>query len=852
MVEEAHHKANQTKEGELMMTAAPYGLALLDANGRILSANRRIREYLVALNGMCAAEVITYLGGYHLSELTGSEAKPYHELVTGNPPGRVFEVMVRPQPSELSLETRILEIREVTLERERQKKALQQERLAALGQMAAGIAHDFNNILSAITGYAELLQMSQDTPPEAKNTVAEIARQGFRAAELVRRILDFSRKSISRKHSMDLVSFCNETARLLQRTIPENIRIRIESEPGDFTIMGDPCQLQQILLNIALNARDAMPDGGRLDIRLSSFDIHHASDAPQPGMPPGRWLLLSVSDSGTGIDPEHLSHIFEPFFTTKAVSKGTGLGLAQVYGLVRQHDGFIEVATKPGEGTSFLIYFPPAKGDRAAAADGLAEGTQVGRGESILLVEDDEAVRQLIENMLENLGYRVLSAENGRKGLEVYKQHSKQISLVLMDWVMPELNGDKLYRALKAFDPGTRILVMTGYPLGVGSRSLLAAAGSGWIQKPLRYAELSGIIRRALECRLPPPSPITATDEPKEAALNIILLEDSALDAELIEQELLQAGLDFSLDRVATREGFVSALEGEPPDLILSDYRLPAFDGLSALRIARKRWPEVPFVFVSGKLGEEMAIETLKRGATDYVLKDRLSRLAPAVRRALAEAVEHRSLQTAEKESRQLFTALKNSHAELQQAYEATIRGWCRALEMRDRITDGHNERVADITLKLAEAFGVGTTEAQHMRRGAMLHDIGTMAIPDAILNKPTPLNRQEWSLIRRHPQFALDLLSPIEYLRPALEIPYNHHERWDGSGYPRALAGEQIPFSARLFAVVDVWDVMRSPRAHRCALCDSEVFDHLSQAAGTLFDPVVVEQFLKLNVPPP
>jgi len=338
---------------------------------------------------------------------------------------------------------------------------------------------------------------------------------------------------------------------------------------------------------------------------------------------------------------------------------------------------------------------------------------------------------------------------------------------------------------------------------------------------------------------------------PENNELRILMLEDEAMDTELIQRELLRGGVHFISKVVKTEKAFREELHQFSPTLILSDFSLPSFDGLSALAIAKKERPHSPFIFVSGTMGEEVAIETLKNGATDYVLKHRLSRLVPSVQRALREADERAERLRAEEKILKLNLDLEHSHKELLLTYDATLEGWSRALDLRDKGTEGHSLRVRGLTVRLARQMGFSEEELVHIGRGALLHDIGKMGVPDSILLKPGPLTSEEMAIMRLHPDYALEMLSPIAYLRPALEIPYCHHEKWDGTGYPRALKGPKIPLAVRIFSVVDVWDALYSDRPYHDAWPEEKVREHIRSLAGTHFDPEVVEAFLKMEIKP-
>lgn len=321
-------------------------------------------------------------------------------------------------------------------------------------------------------------------------------------------------------------------------------------------------------------------------------------------------------------------------------------------------------------------------------------------------------------------------------------------------------------------------------------------------------------------------------------------MEDSPDDAELLGRELKRAGLQFETERVDNVEQLRAALTREQWDVVLADHSGPHIDSGRALAVVRDLDPDVPFIIVSGTISEEVAIEAMKAGASDFVTKGRLAKLVPVIERELRQAEERRTRRRLEAEGRERE---QRAALELALAYDATLEGWARALELRDSETEGHSRRVAAMTDQLAVVLDVPEDQRVHIHRGALLHDIGKMAVPDDILLKPGALNEDEWKILRLHPSHAVELLSPIEYLKPALDIPAYHHERWDGTGYPYGLAGEDIPLAARIFAVADVWDALAHARPYREAWSVLEVTRHLESLAGSHLDPHIVEVFLRL-----
>jgi len=306
---------------------------------------------------------------------------------------------------------------------------------------------------------------------------------------------------------LDLTPFLKELINLLERTLPENIELELEYGHDEYTVNADPTRIQQAVMNLVVNARDAMPEGGELCMGLERIRVGPGEPPPLPEMEPGEWVQVTVSDTGAGILPDVLPHIFDPFFTTKAPGQGTGLGLAQVYGIVKQHEGYIDVKSpsimlrtgEVGHGTTFTLYLPALQVPGVEPLE-LEAGTLVrGHGETILVVEDELAAREAIASALQSLGYQVMVAGNGQEALAIFKQHGDEIALVLSDLVMPEMDGTELIHALKQENPTVKVIATTGYPQKTEGRDLLVQGIVDRLQKPLSMEQLAEAVQRALE-----------------------------------------------------------------------------------------------------------------------------------------------------------------------------------------------------------------------------------------------------------------------------------------------------------------------------------------------------------------
>lgn len=489
----------QWRQMQRIMDAVPEGVVLLSASSQILLANPAGREFLSLLGGAQVGDTLRELGGQTLADLIGDMDQGTSWIeVQHDQDGRIFEMTERPLEGKSTAGGCVLVIREVTEERHRQEHMRSRERLATVGQLAAGIAHDFNNIMAIITLYSQTLERNPDFP-KRQEYLATMSEQARRAADLITQLLDFSRRTVMDRARMNLLPFLKEVVKLLRRTLPENVLIDLQAEPGPHMVHADPTRLQQAIMNLALNARDAMPDGGKLRISLSKMSLQPGQSTPLPDMASGEWLCLSVADRGTGIDPEHMKHLFEPFFTTKVAGKGTGLGLAQVFGIVKQHDGEIDVDSVPGEGTNVTIYLPVLEEKESVPDEADSRPLGPARQETVLLVEDHDPTRQAVHDTLEILGYEVLVAQSGREALELFGEHEASVDLVLSDMIMPEMGGLALYRTLLERFSQVKMVLMTGYPLEDEGRSLLEQGIVDWLHKPFTPTALGKKLRQALE-----------------------------------------------------------------------------------------------------------------------------------------------------------------------------------------------------------------------------------------------------------------------------------------------------------------------------------------------------------------
>ena len=481
----------QAEQIRRIMHTVPEGVVVTDEAFRVVHANCTAEGYLEALQEPALGS-LERLGGVSMTELLATtNGGPWREI---RPPGsaRTFELAIRP----LDTHGWVIVIRDVTHERMAQLRVHEAERMAAVGQVASGVAHDFNNILASVLGHTQLLLRDRSLPASVAERLQSIAEQGHRAASLVGQLLDYTRQSLIDRVPVDLNAVVNAIGETMAGAIPDNIELSIGSMSGSCWVEGSPTQLGQVVVNLVRNAIDAMPSGGQVRIGLGAQRLN-AGELPSPDMTPGDWAILHVADTGRGIPPEHLPRLFQPFFTTKEVGQGTGLGLAQAWGLVRQHGGFIDVATTMNLGTTFTVYLPIRACDEKPAP-GVGKEPARDQGSTILLVEDEPAVRDVAAAMLEEFGFHVIKASSGSEALEIHERHGAEIALVLTDLMMPGMDGVALVENLAARDPSVRVLVVTGHPLDEASRRRISPACVGWLQKPVVMDQLMAAVAAAL------------------------------------------------------------------------------------------------------------------------------------------------------------------------------------------------------------------------------------------------------------------------------------------------------------------------------------------------------------------
>ncbi|MCU0539454.1 MAG: PAS domain S-box protein [Desulfobacterales bacterium] len=432
-------------------------------------------------------------------QLAGRAVPPSYEAKGIKRRGDSFEIAVWVTRVDHLGEPALLSfVIDTSLEKSLQTQLLQAQKMEAVGTLAGGIAHDFNNLLHAIQGHAELLLLGTSGRAPGDDELRQIIKAAKRGSELTRQLLSFSRKMESRKRPIDVNHVIHETTSLLQRTIPKMVSIDLQLTPELHAVGADPFQIEQVLMNLAVNASDAMPDGGRLTIKTENIALDETFCRKHSGLTPGDYVLLSIEDTGRGMDDNIREHIYEPFFTTKGPGKGSGLGLAIVYGVINSHGGTIECFSRVGVGTVFKIFLP-AVGATPVDEEPLVVPEVVGGTETILIVDDEEPVLALGRQVLSRFGYKVLTAYDGEGALSIYGEHRGRIHLVILDLLMPGMGGKRCLEELIKMDPAVKVLIASGFSPDPPTHLLITIGAQGFLNKPYEISEMLQAVRKILD-----------------------------------------------------------------------------------------------------------------------------------------------------------------------------------------------------------------------------------------------------------------------------------------------------------------------------------------------------------------
>ena len=505
----------------------------------------------------------------------------------------------------LGMVTDITERKRAAEERSRLEQQLQQaQKLDSIGRLAGGVAHDFNNLLTVINGYADLLLRELKDEPSLRASVAEMRQAGERGAELTRRLLSFSRQQLTDPKPVDLNRLIADLGNMLRRLMGEDVEIVIVPGESLGWVNADAGQISQVLLNLAVNARHAMPDGGKLTVETRNIELDAPEAKRHPGLAPGCHVLLAVTDNGVGMDEETQQRVFEPFFTTKGIGEGTGLGLSIVYGIVKQSGGSIEVDTKSGVGTTFKIYLPRVEKTQPDESPATLVAPAVEGTGTILLVEDEAEVRNLAARILSNLGYHVLQSAHGEEALSVAERHTGPIDLLLTDVIMPGMTGRDLAERIKVARPETKVLYMSGYSGNALTSRGILDPDILYIPKPFTESALAGTVSRALR----PPARGT-----------ILVVDDEESIRKLLETILTAEGYDVCA--AADGREAVEVMRQRNIDLVITDLVMPESEGLETIQTLRGGQPALKIIAMSGAFGGKFLSAAIKLGASATLLK---------------------------------------------------------------------------------------------------------------------------------------------------------------------------------------------------------------------------------------
>ena len=479
---------------------APMGIAVANAGGYIVESNRAFTSLFNAagsLAGRSFADLAEQSDRVKVSELIAGGASGSIELHAAGQDERTAELFVHP----LKDGRIVLYLLDVSEQKALETKFAQSQKMQAVGELAGGVAHDFNNLLTVIIGNSEFLLMRHHAGDPSFKEINEIQQNALRAANLVGQLLAFSRKQTLQPHVLAVREVVGETSVMLKRLLREGVRLELDHGVDLWPIYADEVQLQNVIINLAVNARDAMPNGGTVTIHTANETVAAEATLGTAIMPPGDYVRIEVTDTGIGISKEHQSKIFDPFFTTKPKGQGTGLGLATVYGIVKQTGGFITVDSEIGRGTSFRIYLPrhrPSVNDAPAVEPERVVPRDVTGQDTILLVEDEEAVRSFAARALRMRGYEVLEASGGEEALDIVKRNPGAIHLLVTDVVMPNMDGPTLVRAVKKLRPEMAVIFMSGYAEEAFRRHDEKAEELHFLPKPFGLKQLAAKVKDVL------------------------------------------------------------------------------------------------------------------------------------------------------------------------------------------------------------------------------------------------------------------------------------------------------------------------------------------------------------------
>jgi PAS domain S-box-containing protein len=633
-------RAEETAFRDALIEASADGIAVIGQQHQVLQANRRFAEML----GRDPAEVT----GLHTWdwEASLSEAEIRSQFADlesirrtfetrhRRKDGTVFDVEVSASGLHFGGESVVLTIcRDITSRkkadgaREKLKEQLMQaQKMESVGRLAGGVAHDFNNMLSVIQGHAALALEQVGPASPVREGLLEIEKAAQRSARLTRQLLTFARRQTSAPRVIDLNDTVGRVRGMLDRLMGEDVELAFRPGEGLWPVRVDPSQVDQLLASLCANARDSISGPGRIALETANVTLDEAWCAARPASSPGAYVRLTVSDTGCGMGPDVLSHLFEPFFTTKEVGRGTGLGLATAYGIVQQNDGFIDVESAPGRGSAFHLHFPRFEGPVPAPVAVTKGDAPRGAGETILLVEDEPALLDLVAVMLEGLGYRILAARSPDAALQLAEKHAGELRLLLTDVVMPGMNGRTLAERVSSLVPGLPFIFMSGYTADVIAHRGLLEDGVKLLSKPFSPDSLAVHVHEALHAPATPSRGATgphaaSTATSPVAGRRVLFVDDE--DALVVLSKRVLSRLGHEVATFTDPFAALEAFRAEPGayDAVVTDLSMPGMPGLELTRRVLEARPGVTVIVTSGYVSEEDEAAARAAGATELLLK---------------------------------------------------------------------------------------------------------------------------------------------------------------------------------------------------------------------------------------
>jgi PAS domain S-box-containing protein len=595
-----------------VIDTSPESIALLAPDGTILEINAggvalthaASKAALVGskFESLVAAQDSVRFRAFHRSVCRGRGGRTTFDLVETNGVPRTVETLSAPVKAADGRMQHLAITRDVTETVRLQEQLRQAQKMDSVGQLAGGVAHDFNNLLMIVIGYCDILGERKGLPAAEQELVGEVRRAGERAAALTRQLLAFSRRHALEPKVLNLNTIVSDLERMLRRLIGEDMVLTCKLDGALWPVKVDAGQIDQVIVNFAVNARDAMPNGGELAIETCNVEWSDADDR----RPAGRYVALSVRDSGTGIPADVQARMFEPFFTTKEQGKGTGLGLSVVDRIVKQSDGFLEVDSELGTGTTLTAYFPAARGAQAAAGDREADPLAMRGTETVLLVEDQDDVRKLLRLALETHGYEVHEASNGTAALALAAL-ATPIDLVVTDVIMPIMNGRELVERLRMSSPDLKALFVTGYTDEALLPHASADAQHGFLQKPFAPLALATKIREML-------------DDVKHSR-HILFVDDEEPLVLLATRTLEEHG--YRVSGCASGVDAIAAFMRDPLDfdIVVTDLNMKGMSGLQLARQLRAFRPELPVLLASGDVDDDLRRRAAEAGVSEVLFK---------------------------------------------------------------------------------------------------------------------------------------------------------------------------------------------------------------------------------------